>query len=152
MESGARTAIMSYGGSAMGVATTIRSWWDVHAASSSLLSVVITLSAMSAMCWKPRLRATASARETLISSHATGLNGYGQPQLRTSESCQARLRFGGWTWRYDLTPVGPANTTVTLSYDWSAVPDSLREHIGFPPFPPEHLDNSLAHLAELVTY
>jgi hypothetical protein len=62
------------------------------------------------------------------------------------------LRFGGWTWRYDLTPVGPANTTVTLSYDWSAVPDSLREHIGFPPFPPEHLDNSLAHLAELVTY
>jgi hypothetical protein len=62
------------------------------------------------------------------------------------------LRFGGWTWRYDLTPAGPANTTVTLSYDWSAVPDSIREHIGFPPFPPEHLDNSLAHLAELVTY
>ena len=60
------------------------------------------------------------------------------------------LRFGGWTWRYDLTPAGPSNTTVTLSYDWSAVPDSLREHIGFPPFPPEHLGNSLAHLAELV--
>jgi uncharacterized protein YndB with AHSA1/START domain len=61
------------------------------------------------------------------------------------------LRFGGWTWRYDLTPAGPSNTTVTLSYDWSAVPDSIREHIGFPPFPPEHLGNSLAHLAELVT-
>jgi hypothetical protein len=61
------------------------------------------------------------------------------------------LRFGGWTWRYDLTPAGPSNTTVTLSYDWSAVPDSIREHIGFPPFPPEHLANSLAHLAELVT-
>jgi uncharacterized protein YndB with AHSA1/START domain len=62
-----------------------------------------------------------------------------------------KLRFGGWIWRYDLTPAGPSNTTVTLSYDWSAVPDSIREHIGFPPFPPEHLDNSLAHLAELVT-
>jgi uncharacterized protein YndB with AHSA1/START domain len=61
------------------------------------------------------------------------------------------LGFGGWTWRYDLTPAGPVNTAVTLSYDWSAVPESLREHIGFPPFPPEHLSNSLAHLAELVT-
>ena len=61
------------------------------------------------------------------------------------------LRFGGWFWRYDLTPVGPSNTTVTLSYDWSAVPDSIREYLEFPPFPPEHLGNSLAHLAELVT-
>ena len=43
-----------------------------------------------------------------------------------------------------------ATTTVTLSYDWSEVPDSIREHIGFPPFPREHLGNSLAHLAELV--
>ena len=62
------------------------------------------------------------------------------------------LRFGGWTWRYDLTPTGPESSTVTLSYDWSAVPDTLRERIGFPPFPPEHLGNSLSHLAELVTY
>ena len=61
------------------------------------------------------------------------------------------LNFGGWTWRYDLTPAGPSNTAVRLTYDWSAVPESLRERIGFPPFPPEHLDNSLAHLAELVT-
>ena len=61
------------------------------------------------------------------------------------------LAFGGWIWRYDLTPTGPSNTRVTLSYDWSGVPDDIREHIGFPPFPPEHLDNSLAHLAELVT-
>jgi hypothetical protein len=61
------------------------------------------------------------------------------------------LRFAGWTWRYDLTPAGPSNTTVTLSYDWSAVPDSIRERIGFPPFPPEHLGNSLVHLAELVS-
>ena len=60
------------------------------------------------------------------------------------------LRFPGWTWRYDLTPAGPSSTTVTLSYGWSAVPDPIREHIGFPPFPPQHLGNSLAHLAELV--
>ena len=61
------------------------------------------------------------------------------------------LAFGGWTWRYDLEPVGGAGTKVTLSYDWSAVPDSIREHLAFPPFAPDHLDNSLAHLAALAT-
>jgi uncharacterized protein YndB with AHSA1/START domain len=61
------------------------------------------------------------------------------------------LRFGGWVWRYDLAPAGPSQTQVTLSYDWSAVPDFLRQHIGFPPFPPDHLGNSLTHLADLVT-
>jgi len=60
------------------------------------------------------------------------------------------LRFGGWFWRYDLTPVGLADTTVTLTYDWSATSKATRDLIGFPPFPPEHLGNSLAHLAELV--
>ena len=59
------------------------------------------------------------------------------------------LRFGGWFWRYDLTPAGPSSTTVTLTYDWSACSDSVRELIGFPPFPLEHLGNSLAHLAKL---
>jgi hypothetical protein len=63
------------------------------------------------------------------------------------------LRFGGWVWRYDLAPAGPSQTQtqVTLSYDWSGVPDFLRQHIGFPPFPPDHLGNSLTHLAGLVT-
>jgi hypothetical protein len=61
------------------------------------------------------------------------------------------LRFGGWVWRYDLTAATPATTSVTLTYDWSAVSEKIRERIGFPPFPPEHLGNSLAHLAELVT-
>jgi hypothetical protein len=60
------------------------------------------------------------------------------------------LRFGGWFWRYDLAPAGPTSTTVTLTYDWSACSDDTRERIGFPPFPPEHLGNSLAHLAGLV--
>lgn len=60
------------------------------------------------------------------------------------------LGFGGWVWRYDLAPAGPSSTTVTLTYDWSAVPDPVREHIGMPPFPPEHLGNSLDHLAGLV--
>ena len=61
------------------------------------------------------------------------------------------LSFGGWVWRYNLTPAGPSETKVTLSYDWSAVPDAVREHIVFPPFAPDHLANSLTHLSELVT-
>jgi Polyketide cyclase / dehydrase and lipid transport len=62
----------------------------------------------------------------------------------------ANLEFGGWIWRYDLEPVGPSRTEVTLTYDWSAVPQQIREHIGFPPFDRQHLDNSLKHLAEIA--
>ncbi|MBV9280995.1 MAG: SRPBCC family protein [Chloroflexi bacterium] len=68
-----------------------------------------------------------------------------------NEAGDGTVSFPGWIWRYDLKPDGPSTTTVTLSYDWSAVSDAVREHIGFPPFPPEHLRNSLAHLADLVT-
>lgn len=60
------------------------------------------------------------------------------------------VSFGGWVWRYDLEPAGPSRTQVTLTYDWSAVPAALREHIRFPPFAADHLDNSLRHLAELA--
>ena len=51
----------------------------------------------------------------------------------------------GHIWRYDLAPAGPSGTEVTLSYDWSAVPDSLRQQLPFPfpPFAPDHLSNSL---------
>jgi uncharacterized protein YndB with AHSA1/START domain len=60
------------------------------------------------------------------------------------------LSFGGWVWRYDLAPLGPSETEVRLSYDWSAVPDAVRQHgPKFPAFAPDHLDNSLIHLAEL---
>jgi uncharacterized protein YndB with AHSA1/START domain len=48
------------------------------------------------------------------------------------ETGDGSLRFGGWVWRYDLAPAGPSRTTVTLSYDWSAVSSFLRQHIGFP--------------------
>ena len=62
----------------------------------------------------------------------------------------ADLDFGGWFWRYDLEPVGDTRTKVTLTYDWSAVPPAVREEIAFPPFDPQHLDNSLRHLAALA--
>lgn len=60
------------------------------------------------------------------------------------------LSFGGWFWRYDLEPMDGAGTSVTLTYDWSAVGPEVREHLHFPPFGPDHLDRSLRHLAALV--
>ena len=67
---------------------------------------------------------------------------------RTEDDGQ--LSFGGWIWRYDLESLGPPRDRVTLTYDWSAVPPSIREYIQFPPFGPEHLINSLQHLADLT--
>ena len=61
------------------------------------------------------------------------------------------LEFGGWVWRYALSPLGPLQAEVTLTYDWSAVPPSVREYLQFPPFSPDHLVNSLHHLAELAS-
>ncbi|MHB9856023.1 polyketide cyclase [Streptomyces krungchingensis] len=66
------------------------------------------------------------------------------------EKDDGRLEFGGWMWRYDLAPLGPSATEVTLTYDWSAVPQSIREYLRFPPFGPDHLPGSLQHLAELA--
>ncbi len=71
--------------------------------------------------------------------------------LTGTEKDDGHLEFGGWIWRYDLAPLGPSETKVTLTYDWSAVPQFIRERgIPFPPFGPEHLTNSLHHLAELA--
>lgn len=70
----------------------------------------------------------------------------------TDVNRDGQLRFGGWLWRYDLAALGPARTEVTLTYDWSAVPPSVREHLRFPPFGPDHLINSLHHLAELAAH
>ena len=71
--------------------------------------------------------------------------------LTGQEKGDGHLEFGGWIWRYDLAPLGPSETEVTLTYDWSAVPQFIRDRgIQFPPFGPEHLTNSLHHLAELA--
>ena len=70
--------------------------------------------------------------------------------LTGQEKGDGRLEFGGWVWRYDLTPLGPSETEVTLTYDWSATSADTRARIGFPPFPPGHLAESLAHLDGLV--
>jgi uncharacterized protein YndB with AHSA1/START domain len=69
----------------------------------------------------------------------------------TESADTGQLSFGGWTWRYDLEATEPSQTTVTLTYDWSAVGPEVREYLHFPPFEPDHLDRSLRHLVDLVT-
>jgi len=50
-----------------------------------------------------------------------------------------------------VAPLDPSETEVTLTYDWSTVPQFIRERgIQLPPFGPEHLTNPLHHLAELA--
>lgn len=68
-----------------------------------------------------------------------------------TEDAEGRLSFGGWVWRYDLEPTSAGGTQVRLTYDWSGATRQAREVIEFPPFDAEHLDNSLRHLAALVT-
>lgn len=62
-----------------------------------------------------------------------------------------RLEFGGWVWRYDLVPAGLSQTTVTLTYDWSAATAQARQNFQFPIFGVDHLEHSLEHLAGLVS-
>jgi uncharacterized protein YndB with AHSA1/START domain len=60
------------------------------------------------------------------------------------------IGYGGWSWRYDLAEDGAGACRATLTYDWSAVPAFLREHIAFPPFGEDHLTRSLDNLAALA--
>jgi len=53
------------------------------------------------------------------------------------------------------TTIGASAGTVfavTLTYDWSEVGPSPRRRMEFPPFAPDHLDNSLRHLAAIVVH
>lgn len=71
--------------------------------------------------------------------------------LTGQEKSDGELEVGGWLWRYDLAQLDESGTEVTLTYDWHAVPQYIRDRgIPFPPFGPDHLINSLHHLAELA--
>lgn len=58
----------------------------------------------------------------------------------------------GWEWVYELTPTGPAQTDVSLTYDWSKVTDKqLLQKISFPLVSADELEGSLAQLAAAVS-
>lgn len=59
------------------------------------------------------------------------------------------LGTGGWLWQYDLASKD-GGTEISLTYDWSAVPESLRAEFGLPPFGPEFLEKSLESLVRAL--
>jgi len=54
---------------------------------------------------------------------------------------------GATTWLRSGRPT-PRSSSLTIG---RPVPEEARRQGQFPPFSPDHLENSLAHLAELVT-
>ena len=72
-----------------------------------------------------------------------------KPGTESSET--GEVSYGGWVWRYDLEAVGPAHTTVTLTYDWSGLTPEARAVQKFPPFGVDYLERSLQHLSEQAT-
>ncbi|MDZ7930827.1 MAG: SRPBCC family protein [Rhodococcus sp. (in: high G+C Gram-positive bacteria)] len=67
--------------------------------------------------------------------------------LPGARSGDGDIGYGGWWWRYDLTPTEDG-TAVTLTYDWTDTPEVNRAEIGGMPAVPERfLDASLASLA-----
>jgi len=53
----------------------------------------------------------------------------------------------GWRWRYELAPVGPARTRVTLIYDWAGTPKENLRRFGVPLLTEAQLAISLSMLA-----
>jgi hypothetical protein len=71
-----------------------------------------------------------------------------QPGTESPET--GELSFEGWIWRCDLEATGPSQTTVTVTYEWSAVPPHVREYLRLLQFGPDHLDNSFQPLSDLI--
>ena len=82
-------------------------------------------------------------------NHVTG---YQPNQLLAWKTAPAGEEPPGWEWLYELTPAGPEQTDVTLTYDWSSVTDKqLLRKITFPLVSKDELETSLAQLAAAVS-
>lgn len=69
-----------------------------------------------------------------------------------SKDDDGEIRYGGHEWRYDLAPAADGATDVTLTYDWSDMPQDIRDSIGqMPPFDESFLAASLDSLAAAAT-
>ena len=62
------------------------------------------------------------------------LLGTGPGRRGAMKSHRQAAGSGAMTW----PPASTSSTEVTLTYDWSAVPSSVREYITFPPFLVDH--------------
>ena len=87
------------------------------------------------------------ANKVVVFDRPTPLAGNPARTPRETGICHSAAGSGVMT----SATTGPSEAHVTLTYDWSAVPPELREHIQFPPFDAAHLENSLQHLSDLAS-
>ncbi|WP_435531237.1 SRPBCC family protein [Ruania suaedae] len=77
--------------------------------------------------------------------------GYDKDKLVAWKTAPAGTEPPGWQWVWDLNPVDPGHTEVTLTYDWSHVTDKeLLKKVSFPLVSAEQLEESLKNLAALA--
>jgi len=80
------------------------------------------------------------------------VTGFDDNKLIAWQTAPADTEPPGWQWVYQLTSEGSDTTTVSLTYDWSAVTDKeLLKKISFPLVPEAALEDSLAQLSAAVT-
>lgn len=82
-------------------------------------------------------------------NHVTG---YDANKLLAWQTAVAGTEPAGWQWVWELEPMGPDSTEVTLTYDWSHVTDKeTLKKVSFPMVSKEDLEESLNKLAAGVS-
>ena len=77
--------------------------------------------------------------------------GYDENHLLAWKTAPAGTEPPGWQWVWELTAQGNDATTVSLTYDWSAVTDeAILSKVRFPLVTEEQLEDSLGNLASAV--
>ena len=77
--------------------------------------------------------------------------GYAKNKLIAWKTAPAGVEPPGWEWVWQFDPQGPDSTSVSLTYDWSAVTDQeLLKKLSFPLVSQEQLEASLGNLAAAV--
>ena len=77
--------------------------------------------------------------------------GYEKDKLLAWRTAPAGTQPPGWEWVWKLEPLGPDQTLVTQTYDWSDVTDKeLLDTNLFPLVSEDQLKQSLGKIAELV--
>ncbi|WP_130012782.1 SRPBCC family protein [Serinicoccus sediminis] len=82
-------------------------------------------------------------------NHVTG---YDKDKLVAWQTAPADTDPPGWEWVWELTPQGPDQTEVRLTYDWSKVTDKeLLKKVSFPLVSEDEMETSLGNLAAATT-
>ncbi|MCC9197417.1 SRPBCC family protein [Arthrobacter sp. zg-Y820] len=80
------------------------------------------------------------------------VTGYDHNKLLAWQTAPAGTEPKGWQWVWELNPIAPDSTEVTLTYDWSHVTDKeTLKKVSFPMVSKDDLEESLNKLAAGVS-